>query len=97
MLAFFPQFKPRIGRVLSLNKQVVSKQQIISFVQKGGKNYKGDSSRTGLRLWLLGVPLMDPGPGLGPSSFLLVLLGAGGRAVGHKVAGALAPVNLLVR
>ena len=48
-------------------------------------------------LWLLGIPLLDPGFGLGPSSFLLVLLGAGGRAVGHEVAGALAPADFLVR
>ena len=48
-------------------------------------------------LWLLGVPLLDLGLGLGLSSFLLVLLGAGGRAVGHEVAGALAPADLLVR
>ena len=40
---------------------------------------------------------MDLGLGLVPSSFLLVLLGGGGRAVGHEVAGALAPADLLVR
>ena len=44
-------------------------------------------------LWLLDVPLLDLGLGLVPSSFLLVLLGAGGRAVGHEVAGALAPAD----
>ena len=55
------------------------------------KNDKGDSTRTGFRLRLLGAPLLVPGPSLGPSSFLLVLLGAGERAVGHQVAAALAP------
>ena len=44
-------------------------------------------------LWLLGVPLLDLGLGLALSSFLLVLLGAGDRAVGHQVAVALAPAN----
>ena len=39
---------------------------------------------------------MVPGPGRSPSGFLLVLLGAGGRAVGYKVAAALAPAGSLL-
>ena len=96
MRGFFPQFLPSIGRVLGLNKQLVSKQQYNFFCTKRTKNTRGDSTRTGLCLWLLGVPLMVPGPGLGLSSFLLVL-GGGEDAVGHQVAAALAPANLLVR
>ena len=93
MRGFFPQFLPSIGRVLGLNKQLVSKQQYNFFCTKRTKNTKGDSTRTGLCLRLLGAPLMVPGPSLGPSSFLLVLLGGGDRAVGHKVAVALAPAK----
>ena len=75
---------------------MVSKQPYNFFFTKGAENTKGDSTRTGLCLWLLGAPLMVPGPGLGPSSFLLVL-GGGEDAVGHQVAAALAPANLPVR
>ena len=71
------------------------KNKIISLVQKG-KNYKVGTPDW-VCLWFLGVPLLDLGLGLALSSFLLVLLGAGGRAVGHEVAGALAPADLLVR
>ena len=52
---------------------------------------KRDFTLTGLRLRVLGAPLLVLGPSLGPSSFLLVLLGGGENAVGHQVAAALAP------
>ena len=70
--------------------------KIISLVQKGQK-LQSRFLPNWVCLWLLDVPLLDLGLGLVPSSFLLVLLGAGGRAVGHEVAGALAPADLLVR
>ena len=96
MRGFLTQVFPNTGRVLGLNKQQVSKQQYNFFCTKRTKNTKGGFPLAGLCLCLLGVPLVDPGPGHSPRSLLLVLLGGGEDAVSYQVAGALTPASSLL-